>query len=421
MWFISTPNCEYIPELPRKISRIQYYEDGMMGALEFFKWPQEYDHNAPYAIACPANPDLLYFPTQSFFNEDVKGVLPHFSDKKAPWFHISGKDFVVTDVFPTGEYGRLTDIVLKRIREALLEIINHILDVMEELNDASGRDTLDAIKYEAAMEACENLQARLRCTYTKLFNGDLTPFETILLFREFQRVLLALRGWVIYVTVLWPRIRNTAKSYERDVLPVRGLFSDDEELVKTMFRIGVPVWYIRHTATFSTRTTIVRSVAPLTARMSFSALSVMRLGQFNMNAPSWRRNIAEDPSTSSLLERLERVSVSNHALIAQVQRHRPEIASILFNLAREGMFSLDRIATCPSKEEIAAQSVLLDDQLGSEETMNAIEEVERDNEAAWQGSNEKSDNDKGVASSEILPPGLTYTALALSSNVLTPS
>lgn len=125
-YYISTPNVEIIPQLPRKGSKIQYYEDGMLGSLEFFKWPQEHDKKCSFAFAAPGNPDLLTFKHQSFFLVDTHNAMPQFADSNAPWFHIRVKNFETNVVFPTGQYGRLQADVLDRLQAALLEIVEFI-------------------------------------------------------------------------------------------------------------------------------------------------------------------------------------------------------------------------------------------------------------------------------------------------------
>ncbi|THH27108.1 hypothetical protein EUX98_g7084 [Antrodiella citrinella] len=243
-YYISTPNMEIIPQLPLKDSKIRYFEDGMMGLLEFFKWPQEYDPKCPFAFAAPGNSYLTAFPHQSFFTVDIHGVLPTFADEKAPWFHILGEDYEITDVSPIGEYGRLRHSVLQRLEAALLELASMI--------KAAGKKLAD-----------------------------------------------------------------------------RGVFTEDETLAKDLLRVGVPVWFIRSAVTFAEFTFIQRSVTFVPARLAFSNVNVMRLGRTLKNAPEWAREQDDDPTLTSLMDRLDIMSVSNQALIKETRKYDPTIATLI--------------------------------------------------------------------------------------------
>ncbi|THH18666.1 hypothetical protein EUX98_g8917 [Antrodiella citrinella] len=90
---------EFIPEYHSENLRVQYYEDGMLGGLEYFKWPQVYDEKARFAIAAPGNPDLMYSTQQSLPVIDDAHVLPNFVDPLAPWTHMRQKNFIVSKAF----------------------------------------------------------------------------------------------------------------------------------------------------------------------------------------------------------------------------------------------------------------------------------------------------------------------------------
>ncbi|THH15645.1 hypothetical protein EUX98_g9434 [Antrodiella citrinella] len=294
-YYISTPNVEIIPQLPRKTSKIQYYEDGMLGSLEFFKWPQEHDKKCSFAFATPANPDLTTFKHQSFFIVDTHNAMPQFADLNAPWFHIREKNFKTNAVFPTGQYGRLHDDVLNRMQAAVLEIVAFI---------------------------------------------------------------------------------------EKSVkVSVACLFTDDYWIVKEMYRIGVPVWYIRPIRSFLKWTVIIRSTPFISFRYSFSATTVMRMGQFQLNAPAWLREEEDnDPTCSSLIERLERMSVSNQALIAATFKYDPTVATVLYRNTVERAFDLD--AGAPSLSMSNVSAVAFGNIEDVKEALAVIDRTIRDEEEA---------------------------------------
>ncbi|THH21305.1 hypothetical protein EUX98_g8418 [Antrodiella citrinella] len=381
-YYISTPNVEIIPQLPRKSSKIQYYEDGMLGSLEFFKWPQEHDKKCSFAFATPANPDLLTFKHQSFFIVDTHNALPQFADLNAPWFHIRERNFKTNAVFPTGQYGRLHDDVLNRMQSAVLEIVGFIEKSVKVVVERLRK--LGQVERQGAQERhnlCQKLQTRLRQSFMKLFAGDMTPFETLLVFREFQRMLLALRAWVVYSDVFWPRLLDAESDFRHSPLPVRGLFTDDYWIVKEMYRIGVPVWYIRPIRSFLKWTVIVRSTPFISFRYSFSATTVMRMGQFQLNAPAWLREEEDnDPTCSSLIDRLERMSVSNQALIAATFKYDPNVASALYQNTVERAFDLD--AGAPSLSMSNVSAVTFGNIEDVKEALAIIDRTIRDEEAA---------------------------------------
>ena len=95
----------------------------MLGAAEYYKWPQVHDSRAAFALAAPMLPQLKMLLGQSFPLTDDQQVLSEFVDEGAPFFHITSKHFRVTDSFPTGEYGRLVDDTLARMRTSITEIL----------------------------------------------------------------------------------------------------------------------------------------------------------------------------------------------------------------------------------------------------------------------------------------------------------
>lgn len=316
----------------------------MMGPLEFYKWPQDYDAQCSFAMAAPGNPDLLEFPSQTFPITDTAGVLPRFSDPNATWFHIEGVEFELSDSFPTGDYGRLKQPVIKRLQSALTEIFTLIEEAMtrtsRKLEGLSGKEVEDM---QGRLEICQKMQGRLTQSYMKLNVGDLTPFETMLLFREYQRMLLGLRGWLIYNNVIWPRLRRNDKDYSDSPLPLRGTFCDEITLCSALVRAGVPVWYIRHGMTMRPPFTVVhRSTLCVPATLAFSSTTVMRLGRFHLNAPAWVPTPEDDDiGLNSLVERLEKVSVSNFKLIDLTKKYNPVLASHIFKNTVEHAFDLD--------------------------------------------------------------------------------
>lgn len=385
-WYISSPNMEIIPQFPMKDHKIRYFEDGMMGPLEFFKWPQEYDPKCPFAYAAPGNPDLMEFPHQTFPTVDIHNILPSFADDKVTWFHSIGEKFEVTDVFPTGDYGRLHEDVLKRLKDSLLEAVSMVKKAGKELGEkfekmAENRPYRKEV--EDSYVLCLSLQPRLQQSYQRLFNGDLTPAETMLYFREFQRLLLAIRGWLIFTTVIWPRLLREGETFHGHPLPLRGVFTEDNAFAHKMLRVGVPVWLVRPASSFS-GSYIQKCTTFVPARRTFSNLNMMRFGRFNVNTPAWVRDSDDDdPTLTSLMDRLDKLSVSNHALVAVAQHYDPSVATMIFRQAVEHAYDFDAAAPALTWNSLPEERFRnIENVTEAINTMNTVAATEN---SAWEG------------------------------------
>ncbi|KAI0059404.1 hypothetical protein BV25DRAFT_1918440, partial [Artomyces pyxidatus] len=96
-WWISSPNMDYIPELPthKLDEEFGYYSDGMLGPFEHLKWPQAYDGGEPHALAAPMNPSLtslLQVADQVKLQPEY--MLPEYTDFGAPWFDLEESDWL---------------------------------------------------------------------------------------------------------------------------------------------------------------------------------------------------------------------------------------------------------------------------------------------------------------------------------------
>ncbi|THH20520.1 hypothetical protein EUX98_g8568 [Antrodiella citrinella] len=379
---------EFIPELHAIDDRVRYYEDGMMGGLEFFKWPQIHDENARWAMAAPGNLDLMFCSVQTFPLLDHKHILPMYADEKAPWFHIRPLNFTISKAFPSMEFGSLDRGTISRLRAAMLEVGVLAIQLQEDLDEArSSVSVSENFEVDKDIQRAQVLRVRLLHAYRKLHDGGQTPLIMMLLFREFQRVLLAMRAWINYYAVIWPRMISR-EDHSDNVLPLRGVFSNDVEVVGNLHRAGVPVWYIRMLDTFNSSTLVHRSTVPVSARMSFSSLPVMRLGRQPMLTPSWTRKAFESPTVSTLLERIQRVSVSMQSFVTGAQEYNPALASAAAARASSSersadhVFSFDGAEPGLPVEELARRNEDNRKKLGPE--IDDIMRASEDDAGTWQ-------------------------------------
>lgn len=245
---------------------------------------------------------------------------------------------------------------------------------------SEGLGSLEAERRSKELAGIRDSAQRMQHSYSKLFAGDLTTFETMLLFREFQRTLLGLRAYINYYVVIYPRLRDPDTDYSRRTLPIRGLFTDDPLTARSLYFAGVPTYYIRPIHTLNSETIILNPATCLSARMSFSCNREMRFGKHTMTAPSWRRTPKDLGSSSSLLERIECLSVANHALVAVAQRYDAARASEVYGSGPEETLDLDAVGPeLPTVQADLAEEITMDQAMSA---MSADASVESTH---WRG------------------------------------
>lgn len=329
-FFVSTPNMQVIPQLPEQnpSEPISYFADGMLGLYEFFKWPQKHYDEIPHAMAAPANPDLLYWQssdflerdTQDFFVQDSRGTLPTFKDVRLPWFHITEQHFEVSDEILKAVVGRLTWDVLVRLKEGLQEVVDLWKILAKELASAAvDRGDSALTRTQDLMSFVQGKAKRLGYAFAVLARGTLSSFHTLMWFREYQRLLLELRAIIIYMDVVKPRLDNPSVDYSQHTLPLRGVITSKVFLVQELYRVGVPVWYVRPKESLTMDTRILRVCNKVLVGVSFSSRHGMKHGKHERAAPLWSCAPNDDPTTGNILSRLQKFRVTNHALVGPVK------------------------------------------------------------------------------------------------------
>ncbi|KAH9916550.1 hypothetical protein B0H21DRAFT_827959 [Amylocystis lapponica] len=115
----------------------------------------------------------------------------------------------------------------------------------------------------------------LRTIYEQLCATPMSTFDIKMWFREFQRVLLELRAFVIYYHVVRRRLDDSTLHQPWPVLPLRGVIRQDVFTVKALCQIGVPVWYIRPHFTLTSDTIIIRICTQIPAAGLFLTKTFM--------------------------------------------------------------------------------------------------------------------------------------------------
>ena len=98
-------------------------------------------------------------------------------------------------------------------------------------------------------------------------------FELLMWFREFQRLLLDVRGWIIWFSDVRPRLLDPDFRQPFPILPIRGVFTSNVTVVSELFRVGVPVWYIRDRNSLTTSVFLNRVKTSIASLRCFSQTS----------------------------------------------------------------------------------------------------------------------------------------------------
>ncbi|OBZ77878.1 hypothetical protein A0H81_01585 [Grifola frondosa] len=297
-WWISSPNMSFVPQVPVHLPDQVFAmgADAMYGAFELFKWPQIYDERYPHGIGAPGNPDLFRnLHLVSFPMEDDVGVLPVFADADAAWWHFTNHEFEVCADIPGAQVGYLRPAAIERLRAAITE---QLLD--------------DRLRF--ILRQTQRLQSAL----VHLVEIPMSTFDVAQWFREVQRLLLEVRGWLIYTDILAPRLVTPNFHDEEHVLPLRGVFTGRLTVAETLFRCGVPVWWVRPAYTLTTATVIMRIHAVIPPSVHFNLKQQMKHGKHSQQAPTWLQASTFDGLSESIGRQLSRISLSGRPMLHKV-------------------------------------------------------------------------------------------------------
>lgn len=337
--YISTPNMETIPELPEQnpSKPIAYFADGMLGLDEQHKWPQRLYPETPHVLAAPINPDLLHWKgldpfgiAQDFLTQDIHGVLPTFHDSKAPWFNFDESHFEVTNHVPHAQLGRLRLPLLERLQDAIKEVLDMWTKLAHRLQAEAIPKGDGAVKsFRGTLNYVQATAKRLMYSCAILARGDLSTFHTVMWFREFQRLLLDLRAVIIYMAVIKPRLDDPTVDFSSHPLPLCGIITSKEYVLRELYRAGVPVWYIWSQESLTTDTRIRHACTVVPIGVAFSSRHGMRHGHHERTAPTLSDAPNYDPWSGSVLNRIQQISLINHAIIGAVLMYDPDQAAHL--------------------------------------------------------------------------------------------
>ncbi|KAI0640542.1 hypothetical protein C8Q79DRAFT_443259 [Trametes meyenii] len=210
---ITSPNQVSIPEFPVERGLIKTYADGRWGVHEYSRWPQVLTDGAWHFVCIPRRDEAL----SSGMREVLWRTL-HVQDWQAdPWTGAVGLGFLkralVNDLASAAEEAIMVYMQLKNIPHRRLVYGSHLVIVL--------RQTIEWMKMLPSSAGI-----------------------AVVVAAHVQRLALELHGLCTYFQVLCPRLEST-QDYCYNILGVVGAFVKEGNAVATLFRKGVPVFFLQ--------------------------------------------------------------------------------------------------------------------------------------------------------------------------------
>ena len=251
---ITSPNMNFIPEFP-VIDRSGLFirADGTWGPHDYTRWPQAYSSKNLHHICIPRLPSMgMLSEAQEEDSLDHHPIL--YSDLDEEVWERSGEYTLSSgETLITGQYRRDTIETLVRCFHL------HKQRAISRYSTTEYKDASDYKLVAILSSLGEKVIERMNAVAEPFYASRTTA-------RELQRIILELIGFSNLVSVVRPRLRNPTFN-ATDTLPYRGVFCSTAHCLQDFFRIGIPVWYIRHTSSLSPSTKIIHVVDafPLTS------------------------------------------------------------------------------------------------------------------------------------------------------------
>lgn len=229
---VTTPNMEYVPEYP--MNEIRMHDDGSWGLDDYAWWPQLDCNGLPHHPCIPARPG-------------VDEATQYYNDRIL-WHTLQQSDIVISDQrSDQGDViGFLKTSILDNLSQTFELCAGQATKLCKELSTSSLASTLERL----------TRRSRAIVKHLKVMQYDCKHLSVP--FRDLQRHTLELAGFVLYAQEVIPRMRGCSRS--SNLLRTRGSFTMDAGRAEELFRLGIPVWYIRSESTITNHTKIFRVV-----------------------------------------------------------------------------------------------------------------------------------------------------------------
>lgn len=226
---ITSPNINWVPQpFIFEDELVQARADGRLGTADSFQWPQLYTANYPWAVAIKRN----------FFLPD--------EPLAAVWYTPSYDDFVriPNSALPIGS-----------LNPDRLDALARLMDQVKVRVNAYKRGKHHLRVGDQSVRMVQSL----RVVFNHLDRFPLTYRDTVASVAEFQRAVLDFHAYCDYHAFILPRIERPQFPFPEVNTQWMGAFTGDVLMAESLFRAGVPVWYVRP-ETSVTSTTIIQAV-----------------------------------------------------------------------------------------------------------------------------------------------------------------
>ncbi|KAI0644658.1 hypothetical protein C8Q79DRAFT_913086 [Trametes meyenii] len=210
---ITSPNMTHIPEFPVERNLIKTYADGRWGVREYSRWPQILTPGAWHFACIPSRDQAL----AGGMPEVLWQTLRVRDWQADPWTGTVGLGFLKKTLVAALEHA-----AEEAIREyaSLNGVLPHRLLYGSQLIIVL-RQTADRMKLLPAMAGI-----------------------AIAVAAHVQRLSLELHGLCTYFRDFLPRLEST-EDFRYRILPVIGAFVNEGNAASTLFRLGVPVFFLQ--------------------------------------------------------------------------------------------------------------------------------------------------------------------------------
>ncbi|KAI0308897.1 hypothetical protein OF83DRAFT_1180247 [Amylostereum chailletii] len=322
-FFISSPNASWIPQLPWHQSGdvFSYYTDGMLGIHKHAKWPQVWNPAEPHLIVAPLSPKMQTLGGDPRLPSDLPIFRPSWM-QTTPDFNIWRDQSVVWDDFERsswtlafltdgGRLGRVDPKIPRRLRRAAKECSDRALDM------ASRRyPELDNRRMYVSQQV-----VRLSRAIDELVDTVVKLIDAIMWYREAQRLLLDIHAWCDYqhcLKPLWDQSLTSEVTTPYFPAKVRGAITSHLPMVRRLFALGIPVWYLRpaHSFTKATKFSLLPHEPVTKVDKFFSTTRTSTIGDVKIIAPTWLDSANLDSSMVSIQDQLRRFTLTNRPSIS---------------------------------------------------------------------------------------------------------
>ena len=211
-----TPNASWMPEFPVATpGQIITRTDGRWGPQEYSLWPQLFSRDVSHHACIPVEEANL---------NGIRAIRELYEP-------IDERMWQADEACGVPDLGFLELEVCKKLFYAVDKCI--------------GRWIATSLQRRSTERAWgDNLRLTIQRGMDQLARLPTTARRSILLAVHIQRLCLELCGLVVFYEYVKPRLTQT--SYvAKDVLPIRGAFTNDPSIAQELHRVGVPLWFIQ--------------------------------------------------------------------------------------------------------------------------------------------------------------------------------